>query len=53
MVDIQTAHEKVGSRDENSREHEFKVPKKYFSEIKEVNILKQLWSVLGSGSSFK
>jgi len=42
IVDIQTVHEKVDSRDENSREHEFKVPKQYLSEIKAVNILKQL-----------
>jgi len=26
MVDFQTAHAKLGSPDENSREHEFKVP---------------------------
>jgi len=29
MVDIQTAHDKLGSQDGNSREHEIKVPNDY------------------------
>ena len=29
MVDIQTAHAKLGSQDGNSREHEIKVPNDY------------------------
>jgi len=29
MIDFQTAHDKLGSQDENSREHEFKVPNDY------------------------
>jgi hypothetical protein len=29
MVDIQTAHAKLSSQDENSREHENKVPNDY------------------------
>ena len=29
MIDIQTAQAKLGSQDENSREHEFKVPNDY------------------------
>jgi hypothetical protein len=29
MIDIQTAHAKLGSQDGNSREHEIKVPNDY------------------------
>jgi len=29
MIDIQTAHDKLGSQDGNSREHEIKVPNDY------------------------
>ena len=36
MVDSQTIHDKVGSQNENSREHVFKVPTNRLSEIKEV-----------------
>jgi len=38
MLDSQTIHDKVGSRNENSREHAFKVPKNRFSENKEVHL---------------
>jgi len=48
MIDFQTTHEKVGSQDENSREHEFKVPNGLLSEIKVVLNWMQLISEPGS-----
>jgi len=50
MIDIQTTHDKVGSRDENSREHVLRFPKGLLSEIKDVLYNIQLLSVLGSCS---
>lgn len=44
MIDFQTTHDKVGSPDENSREHEFKVPNRLLSEIKVVLNRMQLTS---------
>jgi len=48
MIDFQTAHAKLGSQDENSREHEFKVPNWLLSEIKDVSYWMQLKSEPGS-----
>ena len=48
FIDSQTIHDKVGSRDENSREHMFKVPKYRLSENKEVFLCWQLFNSPGS-----
>jgi len=48
FIDSQTIHDKVGGRDENSREHMFKVPKYRLSENKEVFLRIQLFNSPGS-----
>jgi hypothetical protein len=46
---MQTTHDKVGSQNENSREHVLRFPKWLLSEIKDVVFYIQHWSELGSG----
>jgi len=51
MVDIQTAHAKLGSQDGNSREHRSRsqmIKVNQLSEIKDVANRIQLWSEPGS-----
>ncbi len=47
---MQTTRDKVGSQNENSREHVLRFPKILLSENKDVFFNIQLLSVLGSGN---